>query len=150
MPLDLTGAEDALATEGNFRVTIPGVPGSARFSEVSEPEVEHKVAMHWEGGRQTPHVVRTGKREAKEVTFKRGMLSSGSAFYTVFREHATGGGSNISITIEMLGADHVTILKTWNLVNGAFKGYKGPALKADTSGEVAVEEIVFQPEDLEE
>ena len=89
-----------------------------------------------------------GVYSAADVTCKRGLVDSSDLWAWISETRTTGiqAQRDVTITLRDEANNPVQVFKLYNVVP---KTYTGPALSGKGAGDVAIEELVLAPEDLE-
>ena len=130
----------------NFKLDIQGVT-EGHFTECTGIRIEVQALRYREGG--TSQVVHRlpGPVEYGDVTLRYGLTAS-TELWTWFMTAVQGKVERRNVSILMLGADGVTEVLRWNLVNAWPSEWRGAPLDA-MGREVAIESLTLVFETLE-
>jgi phage tail-like protein len=119
------------------------------FSEVSGIKTELHIAEYRDGNDKAHHVHKySGMHTCGDVTLKRGVVDT-SDLWDWIKDARTNGVDaqrDVTITLRDEANNPVEIFKLHNVVP---KGYTSPPLKGTATGELAIEELVLAPENIE-
>jgi phage tail-like protein len=119
------------------------------FSEVSGIKTELHVSEYRDGNDPNPWVHKySGLHTTGDVTLKRGVVDT-SDWWDWITDARTNGASaqrDVTITLRDEANNPVQIFKLYNVVP---KGYTSPPLNGKASGDLAIEELVLAPENIE-
>jgi phage tail-like protein len=135
----------------NFLVSISGEDPetpAAGFAEVTGLGVEVEYVEYRSGNERTLAPRRMpGLHRVSDVTLRRGLIGSTSLFDWI-KAATTGAPSRRDVAITLLDESRSPVV-AWRLRDAQPKKWSGPSLRAKSSGEVAVEELVLVAEGLD-
>lgn len=132
-----------------FIVNFTGAEAFGGFSEVSGIGSELTVAEYRHSNDKESHLRKVhGVRKVGEVTLKRGVVNSESAWQWIRDVRSTGVTPQKDVSITLLDEARHSVL-TWLLRNARPMKYTGPTPATEGVGDVAVEELVLSFESLE-
>jgi len=153
-------ADDALASNFNFRITLNRSDGSSPplgdggFQECTGLELEMDVQELIEGGRNDGTVRLVGRGKFGNIVLKRGMLfPDGGTVYSElwgWLQSILAGVRPVARydgMIEVLSPDGVDTVATWTFDRGLPSKIAGPQLNAKT-GDIVIEELTIAHEGL--
>ncbi len=137
----------------NFLVSWDGLDESsvqAGFMEVTGLWLDIQFAEYRAGhhGSNAPIKI-TGLHKVSDVTLKRGVIGS-LDLYEWLDEVRNGAQDRLrTVTIRLLSEQRAIVAQEWRLTNARPVSYRGPELNAQSSGEVAIEELTLACEGIE-
>ena len=134
----------------NFQVDLGGDEGAgAGFSEVSGVGMETTVADYREGNAKDQIPVKIpGRRKPTEVTLKRGLVAAPRLHAWLDQTRKGGESACRTVTIQLLGEDHTSVLRSWKLLRARIVKHTAGPLNAKVT-DVAMEELVLSCESVE-
>src|SRR5580704_7726600 len=119
------------------------------FSEVAGIKTELHLSEYRDGNDKKPHVHKyAGMHTCADVTLKRGVVDSSDLWDWITAARTTGADAqrDVTITLRDEANNPVQIFKLYCVTP---KGYTTPPLKGAGTGDLAIEELVLAPEDIE-
>lgn len=119
------------------------------FAEVAGIKTELHIAEYRDGNDKNPWVHKySGVHTTGDVTLKRGVVDTSDLWDWITEARTTGAAAqrDVTITLRDEGNNPVQIYKLYAVTP---KSLTGPALNGKGTGDLAIEELVLAPENIE-
>jgi phage tail-like protein len=137
----------------NFLVDLKGNRDPEKtlggFSDVAGLKTELHISEYRDGNENSHHVHKyAGLHTTGDVTLKRGVVDSSDLWDWIKQARKTGVDAqrDVTITLRDEANNPVQIFKLYNVTP---KGYTGPTLAGKGTADVAIEELLLAPENIE-
>jgi phage tail-like protein len=119
------------------------------FSEVTGIKTELHISEYRDGNENNPWVHKySGMHTTADVTLKRGVVDTTDLWDWITAARTTGVDAQRDVTITLRDEANNPV-QVYKLYCVTPKGYTSPALNAKGAGDVAIEELVLAPENIE-
>jgi phage tail-like protein len=119
------------------------------FSEVAGLKTELHISEYRDGNDKASYVHKySGMHTTGDVTLKRGVVDSSDLWAWITQARTTGVAAQRDVTITLRDEANNPI-QIYKLYAVTPKGLSGPALNGKGTGDLAIEELVLAPENIE-
>jgi phage tail-like protein len=119
------------------------------FSDVAGIKTELHISEYRDGNDKKSYVHKhAGMHTCADVTLKRGVVDSSDLWDWITAARTTGVNAQRDVTITLRDEANKPV-QIYKLYSVTPKGYTSPTLMGKGTGELAIEELVLAPEDIE-
>jgi phage tail-like protein len=119
------------------------------FSDLAGLKTELHISEYRDGNDKNSYVHKySGMHTTGDVTLKRGVVDSSDLWAWISQARTTGVAAQRDVTITLRDEANNPV-QVYKLYSVTPKGYTGPTLSGKGTGDLAIEELVLAPENIE-